>query len=174
MTLLYQYEFWAALVLGLLALRTVYHLYFHPLSKFPGPKLAAATFLYEFYYDVVKGGMYIWEVERMHEKYGQYRASSSLSIPAGYPFNASLLTHLHRPDRPHQPKRTPHQRPILLRRDPRRTLSQTFKGRQVCRGFWGPILPSRHNQPRPPPFPPQSAQQLFLQTFRGGPWSFDP
>ncbi|CAG8020504.1 unnamed protein product [Penicillium nalgiovense] len=59
-----------ALPLGLLVLRTVYHLYFHPLSKFPGPKLAAATFLYEFYYDVVKSGMYIWEIERMHEKYG--------------------------------------------------------------------------------------------------------
>ncbi|CAG8196161.1 unnamed protein product [Penicillium salamii] len=60
----------AVLALGLLVLRTVYHLYFHPLSKFPGPRLAAATFLYEFYYDVWKGGMYIWEVERMHEKYG--------------------------------------------------------------------------------------------------------
>ncbi|KAJ5491962.1 Cytochrome P450 [Penicillium expansum] len=59
-----------ALPLGLLALRTVYHLYFHPLSRFPGPKLAAATFLYEFYYDVIKSGMYIWEIERMHEKYG--------------------------------------------------------------------------------------------------------
>ncbi|CAI7585619.1 unnamed protein product [Penicillium viridicatum] len=59
-----------ALPLGLLVLRTVYHLYFHPLSSFPGPKLAAATFLYEFYYDVVKSGMYIWEIERMHEKYG--------------------------------------------------------------------------------------------------------
>ncbi|KAJ6184876.1 hypothetical protein N7519_006177 [Penicillium mononematosum] len=59
-----------ALPLGLLVLRTVYHLYFHPLSKFPGPKLAAATFFYEFYYDVVKSGMYIWEIERMHEKYG--------------------------------------------------------------------------------------------------------
>ncbi|CAG8158787.1 unnamed protein product [Penicillium olsonii] len=58
------------LAVGLLVLRTVYHLYFHPLSKFPGPKLAAATFLYEFYYDVLKGGMYIWEVERMHQKYG--------------------------------------------------------------------------------------------------------
>lgn len=61
----------AVLALGSLVLRTVYHLYFHPLSKFPGPRIAAATYLYEFYYDVVKGGMYIWEVERMHEKYGQ-------------------------------------------------------------------------------------------------------
>jgi hypothetical protein len=58
--------------LGFLALRTIYHLYFHPLSKFPGPKIAAATFLYEFYYDVIKSGMYLWEIERMHEKYGKY------------------------------------------------------------------------------------------------------
>lgn len=57
-----------ALVLGLFTV--VYRLYAHPLAGFPGPKLAAATFLYEFYYDVIKGGMYIWEVERMHEKYG--------------------------------------------------------------------------------------------------------
>lgn len=61
-----------ALPLGVLVLRTVYHLYFHPLSRFPGPKIAAATFLYEFYYDVIKSGMYIWEIERMHEKYGEY------------------------------------------------------------------------------------------------------
>ncbi|KAJ5587589.1 uncharacterized protein N7459_003354 [Penicillium hispanicum] len=55
-----------------LAVRIVtYRLYGHPLRGFPGPKLAAATFLYEFYYDVVKGGMYIWEIERMHEKYGK-------------------------------------------------------------------------------------------------------
>ncbi|KAJ5213267.1 hypothetical protein N7449_000436 [Penicillium cf. viridicatum] len=59
-----------ALPLGLLVFRTVYNLYFHPLSSFPGPKLTAATFFYEFYYDVVKSGMYIWEIERMHEKYG--------------------------------------------------------------------------------------------------------
>ncbi|KAF3384403.1 Trichodiene oxygenase [Penicillium rolfsii] len=55
-------------VLGLLTV--IYRLYVHPLAGFPGPKFAAATFLYEFYYDVVKGGMYIWEIERMHEKYG--------------------------------------------------------------------------------------------------------
>ncbi|CDM33000.1 Cytochrome P450 [Penicillium roqueforti FM164] len=48
----------------------IYRLYFHPLSKFPGPKLAALTSLYEFYYNVVLGGRYLWEIERMHEKYG--------------------------------------------------------------------------------------------------------
>lgn len=73
-----------ALPLGLLVLRTVYHLYFHPLSSFPGPKLAAATFLYEFYYDVVKSGMYIWEIERMHEKYGKYIDLRSTSTIQGF------------------------------------------------------------------------------------------
>ncbi|KAJ5677809.1 Cytochrome P450 [Penicillium maclennaniae] len=48
----------------------IYRLYAHPLAGFPGPKLAAATSLYEFYYDVVKSGMYIWEIERMHQQYG--------------------------------------------------------------------------------------------------------
>lgn len=64
-------------VLGVIALfvlfclRVVaYRLYAHPLASFPGPKLAAATFLYEFYYDVIKRGMHIWEIERMHEQYG--------------------------------------------------------------------------------------------------------
>ncbi|RAH47920.1 cytochrome P450 [Aspergillus brunneoviolaceus CBS 621.78] len=48
----------------------LYRLYFHPLRSVPGPKLAAMTHLHEFYYDVVRGGKFIWEVKRMHEKYG--------------------------------------------------------------------------------------------------------
>jgi hypothetical protein len=54
-----------------ISFRWVYRIYFHPLAKFPGPKLAAATHLYEGYYDVAKKGRYIFEVEKMHKKYGQ-------------------------------------------------------------------------------------------------------
>lgn len=49
----------------------VYRLYLSPLSVFPGSKLAAATGWYEFYYDFWLGGKYIFEIERMHKKYGQ-------------------------------------------------------------------------------------------------------
>ncbi|OGM47432.1 benzoate 4-monooxygenase cytochrome P450 [Aspergillus bombycis] len=48
----------------------IYRLYSHPLRKIPGPKLAAVTHLYEWYYDLCLGGRYLFEIERMHERYG--------------------------------------------------------------------------------------------------------
>ncbi|EED13939.1 cytochrome P450, putative [Talaromyces stipitatus ATCC 10500] len=48
----------------------IYRLYFSPLSKIPGPKLAAITWWYQFHYDVVNKGQYSWVVRSMHEKYG--------------------------------------------------------------------------------------------------------
>ncbi|RAL08788.1 cytochrome P450 [Aspergillus homomorphus CBS 101889] len=43
---------------------------FHPLSHIPGPRLAALTFLYEAWFDLILGGRYTREIQRMHEVYG--------------------------------------------------------------------------------------------------------
>ncbi|KAK7227647.1 hypothetical protein V2G26_015650 [Clonostachys chloroleuca] len=42
----------------------------HPLYSIPGPKLAAASYLYEAWYDLIKVGRYSWEIKAMHENYG--------------------------------------------------------------------------------------------------------
>jgi hypothetical protein len=52
------------------AYSVIYNLYFHPLAKFPGPKITAATKLYEFYWDVIKEGQFFNEIERMHAVHG--------------------------------------------------------------------------------------------------------
>lgn len=50
--------------------KVIYRLFLHPLAKFPGPKLAAGTFLYEGYYDVIQRGKYVHRIEEMHRQYG--------------------------------------------------------------------------------------------------------
>ena len=49
----------------------IHRLYFSPIAKFPGPKFAALTLWYEFYYDVIKRGRYAFEIAEMHKKYGK-------------------------------------------------------------------------------------------------------
>nr|UWK20074.1 cytochrome P450 [Trichoderma balearicum] len=48
----------------------LYNLYLHPKRKIPGPRLAAMTGLYEFWFDIVRDGKYPQEIKRMHEVYG--------------------------------------------------------------------------------------------------------
>lgn len=84
-------------LLAYFIMRCIYRLYFHPLSKFPGPKLAAVSSAYEFYYNVIKRGKFIWELERLHEIYGK-----SIKVPldfglmytrAHYPHHSSRDSH---------------------------------------------------------------------------------
>ena len=49
----------------------LYRLYLSPIAGFPGPKLAALTSWYEAYYDIIGKGSYIFEIEKMHRKYGE-------------------------------------------------------------------------------------------------------
>ncbi|KAF2712577.1 putative P450 monooxygenase, partial [Pleomassaria siparia CBS 279.74] len=53
-----------------LTYKAVYRLLFNPIARFPGPRLAALTFWYEFYYDVVLQGRYTWKIVELHERYG--------------------------------------------------------------------------------------------------------
>ena len=54
---------------SLFVLRLVYRLYFHPLAKFPGPKLAAATSLHNAYYDIMQPGL-VKMLPELHRNYG--------------------------------------------------------------------------------------------------------
>jgi hypothetical protein len=54
-----------------LAWLAVHRLYLGPLARFPGPKLAALTNWYEFYYDVVRQGEFTWQIQKLHKEYGE-------------------------------------------------------------------------------------------------------
>lgn len=65
----------AALFIGVTLAYTAslafYRLVLSPVAGFPGPKIAAVTGWYEFYYDFFLKGKYLYEIEKMHERYGE-------------------------------------------------------------------------------------------------------
>ena len=72
-------ESWALLQLtgalfsGYLICLVIYRTYFHPLAKIPGPRLAAVTYWYETYYDLLKRrpiGQYWNKLDELHRIYG--------------------------------------------------------------------------------------------------------
>ncbi|KIK58356.1 hypothetical protein GYMLUDRAFT_1006072 [Collybiopsis luxurians FD-317 M1] len=64
------YTVLVSLLLSYLAGLALYQLFFHPLHKFPGPVLAAVSSWYEVYYNLIKGGEFITELERLHKLHG--------------------------------------------------------------------------------------------------------
>lgn len=61
-----------AFSLGYQLLRALYNISpFHPLYRFPGPKIAAVSYLYEAYYDWILKGRYGKVIARMHKTYGK-------------------------------------------------------------------------------------------------------
>ena len=67
------------LVAGWLVSNAFYRLFLHPLSPIPGPKLAALTYWYEFYYDVIKPGQYVFKIKDLHKQYGMCSTANALS-----------------------------------------------------------------------------------------------
>jgi uncharacterized RDD family membrane protein YckC len=64
------------LQLGWLIYGVVYRLFLSPLAQLPGPKLAALTSWYEFYFDVIKPGKFVWKIRDLHKQYGGYKGSA--------------------------------------------------------------------------------------------------
>jgi len=54
---------------------TIFRFFFHPLSGFPGPKLAIASYAYELYYDLYMTGL-TFKLEELHKRYGSHEKSS--------------------------------------------------------------------------------------------------
>ncbi len=66
-----------------LAAVVIYRLNFSPSARFPGPRLAALTFLYEGYYDVWHRGQYTWKIKELHEQYGKRMPSIDCGAACG-------------------------------------------------------------------------------------------
>ncbi|KAH7176464.1 cytochrome P450 [Dactylonectria macrodidyma] len=63
----------------------IQRLWLSPLAHVPGPKLAALTQFYEFYYDIVLGGQYTFKINDMHEQYGPIVRINPWEVHVGDP-----------------------------------------------------------------------------------------
>lgn len=76
---------WTSILFGLSTLQLAYIIYgvisrvfLSPLRKIPGPKLAALTSYYEFYFDAIQPGRFVWKIKDLHQEYG-------LAVPSHLP-----------------------------------------------------------------------------------------
>ncbi|KAI1773034.1 cytochrome P450 [Hypoxylon cercidicola] len=57
-------------VIGYLTCLILWRCFLSPLARIPGPKLAALTYWYECYFDVVQPAQYAFKIKALHQKYG--------------------------------------------------------------------------------------------------------
>ena len=60
-----------ALCLSWIVVEAIRRLFFSNIAHIPGPRLAALSSWYEFYYDVVRPGQYVWKIKELHKEYGR-------------------------------------------------------------------------------------------------------
>jgi hypothetical protein len=77
MILLQVIETTIALALLVPIFEAIRRLYFHPLAHIPGPKLAALTWWYEFYFDQIQPSRYVFQIQELHKQYGRCCATPS-------------------------------------------------------------------------------------------------
>lgn len=83
--------------------KAIYRVYLSPLSKIPGPKLAAMTPGYEMYYDLIQKARFPWQIKVLHESYGEKPRAINSSFPdlANRSYRANIAS------------RSSHQRPCV-------------------------------------------------------------
>ena len=88
----------AATIVLYYATLALFRLYLHPLARFPGPKLAAVSLLYEGYYDLYLPGQYTFKIAELHKQYGNEDLAN--------PRSCNAFTHM-LPNRPNHPYQSP-------------------------------------------------------------------
>lgn len=68
------------LVVSLGVTLAIRQIFYHPLSKFPGPRLAALTPLYKTYYEVFRGGELLRRIQELHNMHGEWPLPNLPSI----------------------------------------------------------------------------------------------
>ena len=63
----------------------IWRLYFSPIAHIPGPRLAAITWWYEFYYDIILGGQYVFKIIELHKEYGPIIRINPYEVHIGDP-----------------------------------------------------------------------------------------
>lgn len=70
-----------AVIAATMIVLAIHRLFFSPLAGVPGPKIAALTAWYEFYWDCVQQGRYLFKIEQMHQEYGLFLLFLFLHFP---------------------------------------------------------------------------------------------